>query len=257
MKIRQNIHPAHVSALSALVGDIASGGVPAQAVEIYQGRNVVAAFDGPEGCRLNIKAFRRPNAINRFAYGVLRHGKARRAYDNALRLLEAGLSTPQPLAWIECRTCAGALLSESYFLSEQLDGREDIRRCAGMADFDAIARGIAAVMLRPHRAGIWMKDFTPGNILWQRLPDGTYDFALVDINRMAFGVRSHRRLMSNFGRLFPDDDAATERVARHYASLAGLDAGHVAEDARRAIADAHRRLQRKNILKKLFKHKRK
>ena len=96
MKIRQNIHPAHVSALSALVGDIASGGVPAQAVEIYQGRNVVAAFDGPEGCRLNIKAFRRPNAINRFAYGVLRHGKARRAYDNALRLLEAGLSTPQP-----------------------------------------------------------------------------------------------------------------------------------------------------------------
>lgn len=256
--IRKHINPADAAALGSLVDDIARDGVPARAVEIYQGRNVVAAFDGPGGCRLNIKAFRRPNALNRLVYGSIRAGKARRAYDNALRLRSAGIDSPEPLAWVERRSCAGLLLTDSYFLSRQLDGWSDIRRCPDMPDFDGpIAAGIAALMLRLHRAGIWMKDFTPGNVLWHRREDdGSYEFALVDINRMAFGVGSRRRLMSNFGRLFPDADAV-DCVARHYAAAAGHAPGSPGEKeirsaAAAAITAAEHRIARKKVLKKLF-----
>lgn len=257
--IRKHLNPADAAGLGATVEAIAAGGVPPQAVEIYQGRNVVAAFDGPDGRRLNIKAFRRPNALNRLVYGMLRRGKARRAYENALRLLAAGIVTPRPLAWIECRTCAGMILTDSYFLSEQLDGWEDIRRISGHPDFDIMARDIAALMLRLHRAGIWMKDFTPGNVLWHRRADGAgYEYALVDINRMAFGVTSRRRLMSNFGRLFPGDDDAVDKVAGYYAAACGYATGSAAEAAVRdsaagAIADAQRRIRRKNRMKKILK----
>ena len=52
---------------------------------IYKGRNII--FRLPlENMEVTVKCFHVPALFNRFAYTYLRAGKAKRSYDNSLRL---------------------------------------------------------------------------------------------------------------------------------------------------------------------------
>ena len=73
-------------------------------------------------------------------------------------------------------------------------------------------------MNRLHRAGVFMKDFTQGNILFRRDDSGAYRFMLVDINRMEFGVTDTKKLMSNFGAALDTRDGIVA-LAHAYAAL--------------------------------------
>lgn len=63
-------------------------------------RNVIKIFD-VEGVAINIKSFKIPNSINKVAYRYFRKSKARRSYEYATILLEKGIGTPQPMAFLE------------------------------------------------------------------------------------------------------------------------------------------------------------
>ena len=75
--------------IAELAEEIARDGVPHQAQTIYDGRNRLyrLAFESREVC---IKAFHRPAGVNAWVYGNLRHGKARRSYENAMELRRLG-----------------------------------------------------------------------------------------------------------------------------------------------------------------------
>lgn len=256
MTIKQHVSPGFGERFAEFVNRVAANGIPPEAVDVYSGRNRVAATPaaGSDGRsrRLNIKEFRIPNPLNRWVYAYLRRSKARRAFDNALRLRELGFNTPAPVAWIE-RHGAGGRLELSYFISEQYDGWQEIRiaEAENHPRISEIASGVGELIFRLHRAGVWMKDASPGNILWHTAPDGSIEFALVDINRMEFDIHSADVLMTNFGRVFTSEKNI-ENAAKAYAAAAALPEEKIIAQARKAIKDARNAIRRKQRLKKLL-----
>lgn len=167
---------------------------------IHNGRNTIKCFDTPRG-KWNVKRYHKPNAINRVIYSFFRKPKGLRAFVYPEKVLAAGFETPCPVAYIEERTAG--LLGYSYFISEQCPYRRRFyefgnARLAGNEEvWTAFARYTAAL----HEAHIYHKDYSPGNILFDRLADG-YHFSIVDINRMRFGTVTVKQGCRNFARLW-------------------------------------------------------
>ncbi len=258
MKARIIISPKY-AALGPLVQAIAADGVPPGAAEVYHARNTVYSLDTDAGIRLSIKDFHTPSAINALVYTRLRRSKARRSYENAVRLSAMGFDTPDPVAYIEIHR--GAMLTRSYYICRQIDGAQDLRlwHLRDAVSMSPVLDGLARYMVRLHRAGVFHKDFSPGNILY-RDEGGTLRYYLIDINRMSFGVHDPSRQMDNFGRIDIESADATADLARRYARAAGTDPAAAEAEARRRLAAylrAKSRKQRlKKALRKLFKKQR-
>lgn len=240
------------SRLEPLIRSIAADGMPSDAVEVYHARNTVYALTATDGTQLSIKDFHVPSAINALVYTRLRKSKARRSYENARRLIDMGFDTPDPVAYIEIHQ--GARLTRSYYICLQIDHTEDLRlwHQRDAAAMSPVLDSLARYIVRLHRAGVYHKDFSPGNILY-RDEDGTLHFYLIDINRMRFGVYSHNTLMNNFSRIDIESADATRDLARRYAHAAGIDPDATAADAARRLDKYHRSKRRHRIIKQLFK----
>lgn len=202
-----------------LVEEIAVRGIPAGAVEVYRGRNVVAKVDtGDEP--VNIKAFAIPNIVNRYVYGRFRKSKARRSFENSLRLSEMGFNVPAPLAYIEEKT--PLTFGRSYFISRHVDGLTELRYPERHPFMRELLEALGREMARLHQAGVWMKDFSPGNVLFSRAPDGSFVFHYVDLNRIRFNTFSRSKLDLMWERLlFYTDQIAI--ATRAYAGVLGLE----------------------------------
>ena len=151
--------------IAELAEEIARDGVPHQAQTIYDGRNRLyrLAFESREVC---IKAFHRPAGVNAWVYGNLRHGKARRSYENAMELRRTRL----PLSYSAglCRIRYGRRFDLSYYIYEYISDAVYLRGWEKRPDAKPLADALAAEMARMHAAGIFHKDFTPGNIFFKR-----------------------------------------------------------------------------------------
>ncbi len=229
-----------------LANQLAEKGIPAEAVDIYSGRNRVVCLDTADLGKVNIKAFRRPSIINSLVYTTLRHSKARRAYENAIKLRETGIHSPRPLAYVEVRR--GPFLHESYFVSIQLEGYQDVRALPPDPLRAKIIDNIGLTLARLHRRHIWMKDFSQGNVLWREEPDGHISISLVDINRMAFGVTSHHKLMKNF-RSISNNTLSLRALVAAYVFHASADPDGTLKDAQKARSAFRRAKKLKNRLR--------
>lgn len=214
---------------------------------IHRGRNRIGLTGGPDP--LAVKAYKVRGAFKGYMYGLLRAPKARRAFRNARKLRSLGFDTPEPMGAV-C-VVDGGRLRESYYVCRYLEGWTFLRRAEERHDFPALARALAAYMDSLHRAGVLMKDFTQGNILFRTDGEGRYHFALVDINRMEFGVHDRRRLMSNFGAVL-DTPEGVAVLAREYAALQS-DPAAIEREANDIYRRHHIFLDRKHKLKKLLK----
>lgn len=186
---------------------------------LYQGRNEIRVIE-KDGIRLNIKEFRIPIFPNRIIYHLLRPTKAQRAYEYAFRLMQADFNTPEPIAFVITRH--RGLLGKCYFISRQVDysrrfyefGTEPLQ------GKENIVRDFGTFTARLHNAGIYHKDYSPGNILFD-IKNGKTEFCLVDINRMEFGPVSLKKGCSNFSRLWGKEPffrllAETYARGRHF-----------------------------------------
>src|SRR5690606_8117447 len=81
-------------------------------------RNEIRTFE-VDGRRINIKALKIPTLLIRIVYRFFRKSKAKRSFEYANLLLERGIGTPKPIAFIEYFDAVG--LTDSYYVSEQLD----------------------------------------------------------------------------------------------------------------------------------------
>lgn len=231
---------------------LAASGLPSDAEIIYRGRNTVAtAYAG--GRRINIKEYKIPHRLNRWIYGWFRGSKAAHAYRHAIRLGTLGIRTAKAYAYVEVRGGAG-MMGRSYLISEQLDDYEPVRWLGSSPERDKILPGLGAFLALVHSRGVWMKDLSPGNVLARRLADGSYDFALVDINRMSFGITDREKLIRRAGTT-ADDEATVKALAHSYAEAAGID-GAMAEALMlegyyRRLADIYAKRRHRRRLKGL------
>jgi RIO-like serine/threonine protein kinase len=208
MKIKVHINPKYEEALSDYVRSIPTLNEQLGEV-IYKARNTVFR-NTVNGYDLVIKSFKVPMMFNRIAYTFFRHSKARRSYDNALRLCDMCILTPTPIACVE--EYEYGLLKHSYYVCLYVEG-EEMRFWETKPNSDKLLLEFADFMLLLRAEGVWHKDFSPGNILY----DKDYNFYLVDINRMQFNVHSKRKFLMNFRSLHTDREQIA-RLARIYST---------------------------------------
>ena len=186
---------------------------------IHSGRNLIKKTT-IEGIEVNVKRYAVPPLINRIVYLFFRLSKGERAYSYPQKLLQEGFETPEPIAYVEEKQMG--LIGYSYFVSVQSGyrynfcqmGNADVQNCKDV--IIAFARFTA----RLHEAGILHLDYSPGNILYDKLEDG-YHFSLVDINRMRFGKVGMKRGCANFARLW-GQTAFFVLLAQEYARARGM-----------------------------------
>lgn len=193
---------------------------------IYSGRNLIKVME-TDGMEVNVKRYGIPAFVNRIVYSFFRIPKGQRAFEYPQMLLRKGFETPVPVAYIEQRKWG--LINHSYFISMQSPyrrnfyefGNADVEECKDV--IAAFARYTAEL----HQAGIMHRDYSPGNILFDKI-DGEYHFMLVDINRMSFGEISVETGCANFARLWGQKNFF-KLLAREYARARGADEAYCVE----------------------------
>jgi serine/threonine protein kinase len=152
---------------------------------IYKDRNEIRCMSIAPNLDICVKRFQRCSFFNQILCSLFRLPKAIRAYTNAIRINELGPFTPEPIACI-IETHKG-FITDSYLITKQsnlqhtfyefrdgdISGKEDL-----IASFAKWAADL-------HAAGILHKDFSPGNILYDKV-DNVWKFEMVDINRVSF-----------------------------------------------------------------------
>lgn len=180
-------------------------------------RNVIKKFE-IEGTFYNIKKFKTPNAFQGLVYQYIRKSKAKRSYEYAEILTKRDIKTPLPVGYVE--HFSGGL-KESYYISEHVDYDFDFRVLNHNPTWPnrvEILRQMAAFTYTLHEKEINFLDHSPGNTLINDLGNGTYEFYLIDLNRMRFGPMDFEKRMHNFRRLWLSK-TMINIMAKEYAKL--------------------------------------
>ena len=190
---------------------------------IYDARNQIRLITAPDGTETCVKRFHAPRGLNSWVYMHWRTPKAVRAYENAVRLCEAGIDTPEPIASILITD--GGLLRESYLISRRslLTRNFYEFRHHPLEGYEAIVCAFARFTAHMHQQGILHRDYSPGNILFDIDKQGQTHFEIVDINRMVFDRPVDiDTACRNFCRLWGKEDFFL-LLAKEYAKARGFD----------------------------------
>ena len=220
-------------------------------------RNRIKIFE-IGGYKINVKSFKIPNKINQFVYKHFRKSKARRSFEFATILLEKGIGTPTPIAFMENYNGFG--LQSSFYASIHQDYDLTFRELVEIKDFpdeENILRKFTRFCYKMHEAGIEFKDHSPGNTLIKNLENQDYEFYLVDLNRMNFHQNMTIELrMKNLSRLTPKKDMV-KIMAEEYAKISNENPEklfHILWDFTENFQKKyHRKLRAKQKIKSLFK----
>jgi len=165
-----------------------------------QDRNSLRLFK-LEDKTINVKSFKKPNAVNKVVYKFFRKSKAQRSFEYANKLKALSIGTPEPVAFFEINS--GLLFGKSYYASEQLKYDITYRELTtdfSIPNYENILRAFTKFTFDLHEKGINFLDHSPGNTLI-KFNDGDYTFYLVDLNRMNFETMTFEKRIKNFAKL--------------------------------------------------------
>lgn len=188
---------------------------------IHKARNELKVIEY-ENINTVVKAFKIPNKLNQIVYAYFRDSKARKSYNNAMKLISLGINTPTPIGFIEFYKMG--LFKESFFVSEKLSYEFTIReplRNKELPNRDKILKSFVAFTYDLHKKNVFHKDYSAGNILVVD-NDNNFTFSIVDINRMEFKSMSIEEGLDNFAKLWLDEDSLV-LIAKEYAKLSNTD----------------------------------
>ncbi len=170
-----------------------------------------------------VKSFKIPHFINKVAYTFFREGKAKKSYNNAIKLQQLNVNTPEPIGIIEFFQTG--LLSQSFFIARYEPYDFTIREVFHhkVDDVEEILKQFAKFTYEIHQKGVWHVDYSLGNILISKQDDGKYKFSLVDINRMEFKEITPQEGLKNFNKFWAKFDEDLPLIAKEYAKLADFD----------------------------------
>lgn len=186
-------------------------------VEGKRNKIKIFAYNGKE---VAIKSFRIPILINGIIYKFFRPSKAKRSFDYAKILTQKGIGTPEPIAYYEHSNFYRIL--DSYYVCEHIQADYVFKDLFDVdnPDTDEILKQLAHFCFQLHEAGIEFKDHSPGNTLIKKNESGTFDFFLIDLNRMSFHKEMNFNLrMKNLCRLTPSEymvKVISYEYAKHY-----------------------------------------
>ncbi len=215
---------------------------------IHKARNELKIIE-LHGIQCVVKSFKVPHIINRFAYTFLREGKAKKSYNNAVKLQKLNVNTPEPIGIIEFFQTG--LLSQSFFIASYEPYDFTIREVFHhkVDDVEEILKEFAKFTYEIHQKGVWHVDYSLGNILISKKEDGSYKFSLVDINRMEFKKIPPDEGLKNFNKFWAKFDTDLPLIAKEYAKLAGFNE----EEAVRIVLEEAKKLEDKVNLKRKLK----
>ena len=216
---------------------------------IYRGRNLIKTMTAPDGTLVNVKRYHQPSGPNRLIYSWgLRESKGSRAFRYPAILAAKDIGTPDAIALVEERNSLG-LLGYSYLLTVQSPYPNTLYAMgdAKEGEYEALAEALGRFAAHLHEQEVLHKDFTPGNILWSHDADG-YHFALVDINRMAFGPVSSKTGLATLCRLW-GPKAFVRLTAESYAQVRGYDVATAVQYVMERRARFWRRYGKKHTIK--------
>jgi hypothetical protein len=214
-------------------------------------RNVIKIIKIDEQ-KLNIKAFKIPNIINQIVYNFFRKSKAQRSFEYANKLIELEVGTPKPIAYFEYRTLL--LFRKSFYVSEQLDcdlTYRELTKKFDYPDYDEMLRAFTRFTYSLHEKGIQFLDHSPGNTLIKR-NGKDYDFYLVDLNRMNFGILDFETRIKNFSRL-TIHKSMVEVMSDEYAKCSGENYNKILNLMWKETEGFQEKFHRKKRLKKKLK----
>jgi hypothetical protein len=125
-----------------------------------------------------------------------------------------------PIAYIEERSNIG-ILGDSFYISQQIDYDFTIRELIHNPLFpnrNLILEQFTEFTFKMHEAKINFLDHSPGNSLIIKKGNGSYDFFLIDLNRMKFEDLSIEKRMDNFKKMWLSKQMV-KVVAKKYAEL--------------------------------------
>ncbi len=189
---------------------------------IHKARNELKVIEYM-GVRTVVKAFKIPNKVNQIVYAYFRDSKAKKSYNNAVKLRNLGLNTPEPIGYIEF--FRGLLFKDSFFIAKKFDYDFTIReplRNKELENREEIIKDFVKFTYSLHEKNVYHKDFSAGNTLVSKKDNETYEFSVVDINRMEFKEVGLELGLDNFAKLWLDDEDII-LIARTYAKLAKKD----------------------------------
>ncbi len=171
-----------------------------------------------EGISFNIKKFKTPNVFQALVYQFLRKSKAKRSFEYASKLIELGIKTPFPIAYLE--VFSGGL-QESFYISEHINYDFDFRELIHNPKFkkrNEVLRQFTKFTFMLHEKGVNFLDHSPGNTLIMDHGKDNYEFYLIDLNRMRFESMDFNARMHNFRRLWLSK-TMMKVMAEEYAAL--------------------------------------
>ncbi len=170
---------------------------------IRNGRNEVKLLE-QNGVRFCVKSFGNQNPVNRIVYSFIRPSKANRSFNYALKIMELGVKTPEPVAFVEYYD-KNRVLQNSYYISVYLEHDLSLKQAFDfeLSDRLELLSGFARFACNElHNNGILHKDLSASNVLIKINPDNTHEFYLIDLNRMRFRKNiSFRKRMANLKRI--------------------------------------------------------
>jgi len=188
---------------------------------IHKARNELKVIEY-DNIQTVVKAFKIPNIINQIVYAYFRDSKAKKSYQNGIRLRALGLNTPEPIGYIEFYK--KFLFKESFFIAKKYDYDFTIReplRNKDLKNREEIIKKFVEFTFDLHKNNVYHKDFSAGNTLVS-IKEDNYEFSVVDINRMEFKPIDLYTGLDNFAKLWLDDDDI-KLIATTYAKLAKVD----------------------------------
>ncbi len=215
---------------------------------IYKVRNELKVFRVGD-CLLNVKQYGIPPLFNRIAYTWFRKSKAQRAFENAVRIIELGFDTPTPVAYLECHQTG--MLHRSYYVSLQCPFTHLFKEFAEGSSVDEckpVAEALGLYVARLHESGIYHKDLSGGNILFESDEMGVR-FSLVDLNRMEFTTINREKGCENFNRLRGSEELF-RFIASSYSRTRGFDEESCLNIIHKSQKKSIKRFKRKSTFKK-------
>jgi tRNA A-37 threonylcarbamoyl transferase component Bud32 len=134
-------------------------------------------------------------------------------------LKQKNIGTPTPIGYYENKNYFRLL--DSYYVCEHITPDYVFKDLFNVdnPDTDEILKQLAYFCFQLHEAGIEFKDHSPGNTLIKKNKSGTFDFFLIDLNRMTFHKEMDFNLrMKNLCRLTPSE-YMVQVISYEYAKL--------------------------------------
>lgn len=188
---------------------------------IHNARNQLKIINF-KGIDTVVKSFKIPNFINKLVYTFFKPSKAKKSYLNAKKLIELGINTPKPIAYIEYKKFG--LLDKSFFISERENYDFTIREVFHhkVENHEEILKQFTRFTYDLHKKGVWHVDYSLGNILITKKDNG-YRFSIIDINRMVFKTIDANEGLKNFNKFWAKDENDLKIIADEYAKLSSFD----------------------------------